>query len=566
MFTVPEILLSFDHPSATLSDSKVSVDLSNQQVPTRKDFPPESVLGGDRALDKLLYNNFAHEQFSSDRVDWINFLAFLRIQTEDWKMHESQCHSDAAGKRPFSHANARDSKILSSRRRTWCKIKYIQHSWDFMPPDAPKPLASSTVGDIAIMVRRTGMIWTQFQPDQGIMTAEGGPHIITSTNLRMGLVLRYRCLDSNLRKNVEKYLGDRIIGEDLDSEKGRLGHLTFIQSGMWRGKTQAQVANLEKGKIESSPNDEDEINHPKYPKYDLKFMNNLVHEEKTMFGLIPSDPALDAPDFPYATKEECWDTIKELSGKDELRNFISNHHWVDRYEFNDLLLMAPPCLWQRGQNQWAFRTRHYFASVFNFTEMFFVTLLTRYLTKESLGEDLPQRANGGTEQMKRVLESARKLTDFGLDGSKLSHDQLDELQDAHEDTTEYFRNTVSRGLTFHALLKAHFHKAPYCAWQAREDCDPKKTNPPRSDSLPPSKGEHPWRNRNMELYFTSVLPDVIAVMKSSGCEDEDLIIESWLTLMLRAFLLLKLCSWSSDLKVDYLPRKYYGSRIPVWLE
>ena len=34
----------------------------------------------------------------------------------------------------------------------WPKIKFVQHSWDFIPPDVEKPLASSTIGNIAVIV------------------------------------------------------------------------------------------------------------------------------------------------------------------------------------------------------------------------------------------------------------------------------------------------------------------------------------------------------------------------------------------------------------------------------
>ena len=71
-------------------------------------------------------------------------------------------------------------------------IQIIHKSWDFMPPDVVRPMASSTVSDIAIMARRLGMVWKTFDPGSGSMRAEGNGHVITSTMVRsLGTVLQY---------------------------------------------------------------------------------------------------------------------------------------------------------------------------------------------------------------------------------------------------------------------------------------------------------------------------------------------------------------------------------------
>jgi hypothetical protein len=51
-------------------------------------------------------------------------------------------------------------------------------SWDFVPPDVVRPLAVSTVSDIAILVRRMGMEWKTFDPDARVFRAEGDGHSI----------------------------------------------------------------------------------------------------------------------------------------------------------------------------------------------------------------------------------------------------------------------------------------------------------------------------------------------------------------------------------------------------
>jgi hypothetical protein len=67
-----------------------------------------------------------------------------------------------------------------------------ERSWDFQPPDVVRPLAKTTLSDIAIIARRMGMKWKEFRPSDGILRAEGHSHIITSTTVRsLGLVLQY---------------------------------------------------------------------------------------------------------------------------------------------------------------------------------------------------------------------------------------------------------------------------------------------------------------------------------------------------------------------------------------
>lgn len=71
-------------------------------------------------------------------------------------------------------------------------VQFIEKSWDFMPTDVVRPMASSTVSDIAIMARRLGMVWKTFDPGSGSMRAEGNGHVFTSTMARsLGTVLQY---------------------------------------------------------------------------------------------------------------------------------------------------------------------------------------------------------------------------------------------------------------------------------------------------------------------------------------------------------------------------------------
>jgi hypothetical protein len=71
-------------------------------------------------------------------------------------------------------------------------IVFRELSWDFLPPDVVRPLAKTTLSDIAVIARRMGMKWKDFRPSDGILRAEGHSHTITSTVVRsLGIVLQY---------------------------------------------------------------------------------------------------------------------------------------------------------------------------------------------------------------------------------------------------------------------------------------------------------------------------------------------------------------------------------------
>lgn len=70
-------------------------------------------------------------------------------------------------------------------------MRIEERSWDFVSPEVVRPLAVVSISDIAIMARRLGMLWKQFDPLEGNMRAEGNGFTITSTLVRsMGIVLQ----------------------------------------------------------------------------------------------------------------------------------------------------------------------------------------------------------------------------------------------------------------------------------------------------------------------------------------------------------------------------------------
>ena len=480
---------------------------------------------------------------------------------------------------------------------SWPKITFVQRSWDFVPPDVTRPLATSTVGDIAILVRRTGMVWKTFDPFNSNMNAEGGPHVISSMEVRgLGVVLCYQCLDQSL---TERVATRRQRSSGREASVGRRRFRGFIGSKTRilakdeekssvndsRGNVaEACSPQLEGGGILASESDFD--GSPRNPHGPWPAAHNMwyVGADKRLFGLIPSDPAFGIQDFRHGTKKECWDELKALCMGDEAAvRHIDRALWMERYEFNDILMMVPEVSRQRGKPRAAYHTVDYIANVMIWTTEAFKELVTRYLSGESFleklgraedgrpvtyhdgdlkGSKLPGRKESPTTYMQFVKDSMDAVTDKEARRADPEDNisYLEDLHTRHERTTAYFVS-ISNRIPFLTLLRMHFSSAIWGSWQARKDIQNHHVG-----CLPLSSG-HPWRNRNVELYFC-YLPRYIEFMSQgtggTKCADEELVVEAWLMLMARAYLFREL-EGTTTLEGGYLPSALYGSRLPVWL-
>jgi hypothetical protein len=143
----------------SLVDTKDSLDLSMTR-------------GGWGSQDARRYYN------SDELACWVPLLAQLHKQ----------------GKEIIDHFPPSDAgrQLTVDNDTTVPVIQFIRKSWDFMPVDVVRPMASTTVSDVAIMARRLGQVWKKFDPGAGQMRAEGNGHVITSTLARsLGTILQY---------------------------------------------------------------------------------------------------------------------------------------------------------------------------------------------------------------------------------------------------------------------------------------------------------------------------------------------------------------------------------------
>lgn len=139
--------------------------------------------GGGR-WNSLIYTN-------DDVVTWRSLLDDLHsiqrqivhevIESEDFAgaIHAADNSHHAAIKHPIERIH-----IVCIGRRT--------RSWDFMPPDIVRPVASTTIGCLLVVAHRIGMPFSEFRPDEGIIRASGSGRSFTTSLVRgLGLIVEY---------------------------------------------------------------------------------------------------------------------------------------------------------------------------------------------------------------------------------------------------------------------------------------------------------------------------------------------------------------------------------------
>lgn len=595
-FVIPEIFLD---KSASQDETDDALHKDRGQIWSRFGYTSRtktsskrktmSVLGADFGLDFVLFIcTFADD--APDMVSWLNFLAFVRLETRNAKIQTLPDEPSEKSNASTSSPGRAPEPQIDSLELSWPRIKYRLHSWDFMPPNAPKPFAKITVHDIAVLARRTGMVWKTFDLKNGNMSAEGGTHILTGTLIQgMGLVLEYRCLD-------EKWLARGVWTEiNAIRRKPENTFTPFQNSNLDKasanalGRDQANSHNSDEESQEPGNSDDDP--QDERDRKDQRVRLWVKAMDKFIFGLIPADPRLGLPDFPFADEEDCFHFLEPLFN-DTIRTKIRNPRWP----FNDLMYVAPPVLSMRHGEKTAlrFKSKAECASIFSddLSLVAFGVLLRAYLnggTKIYDSEvsvvrkcypELPEeelngkllgklnllrgREDGGTEQMKKILRRVEKLaTNYGdkaMAGIEAPH-LIEELHDDHDSTTQYFSENKDK-IRFYDLLKAHFSNTTLAGPDAQ--ATEKEDKFTLLDQEPSAS--------ILEMYF-SYIPDYVRFMKekhedtlgTEGCTDGDLVIEAWLTLMWRGYLFRFLHTFELDFKGIYVPYEYYGSRLPVSL-
>jgi hypothetical protein len=125
------------------------------------------------------------EDEDEDLVGWSSLLTALH----DYQ--QLQLANTSPKGETFTGVDPRGLPTAGSQCTAVC-IRPKSRSWDLMPPDVVRPMASTTLGTLITMAHRMGMVWMDLAPRDGKMRAEGPYQSLSATLMRgMGIVVEY---------------------------------------------------------------------------------------------------------------------------------------------------------------------------------------------------------------------------------------------------------------------------------------------------------------------------------------------------------------------------------------
>ena len=129
----------------------------------------------------------ASDTIQNEPVSWISLLQALQTYSLALRTCGLVTMQD------ISTGSLRHGRVLTPT------LRLSKKSWDFVPPEVLKPYAVTTVRDIAIMAQLLGLQWTVFNPEEGILRAEGDGCIITSFQIRpLGTMISFLKTDRQI--------------------------------------------------------------------------------------------------------------------------------------------------------------------------------------------------------------------------------------------------------------------------------------------------------------------------------------------------------------------------------
>lgn len=501
LFTVPEIFITEFHIDQNQQRSMEAISTDDKI---------EHISGSPQSCTSSMIVSPYREERSIESVCWLAFLASLH--RNEWELQRYGCYSQDS---PYS-------KRSVQQRFVGPAVRFREVSWDFMPPDIVRPLAVTTVSDIARMVRRLGMSWEVFKPEEGTMRAEGNGHGISSTFARsIGLILQYIRIQGSVTYSPE------------------------LLSSFVRELSKAELY---------------------IPTREADMMG---------FGILPGYDRLRIPSFKIGTSDEVFatmdilDSTREASRKlRDIRNLLVGK-WDAHctYGFSDIISLAAPMIRRRHSTITRVPTpAEYCSSLLSHKEGFVVfhNRLKEYIRKGSNETSLKQ-AHWVLKQYEHL-----KVRYSEWENEARTHEQVNDcnlkfLGEVHglwDKATDYFVQLhETNQLHFYDLMATHISHAVNYWGDAWEQLRQGKARDNYGLRALEAEGTH--------MYF-DYLPRIVADMREKGFDGpEELVHEAWFTLMFRAF-----CWWrchslhpgeDQSHKGVTLHSRYWDSKLPVYI-
>ncbi|CZR51057.1 uncharacterized protein PAC_00932 [Phialocephala subalpina] len=404
----------------------------------------------------------------------------------------------------------RDPEGTPPPKRRLPALIFRERSWDFQPPDVVRPLAKTTLSDIAVIARRMGMKWKEFQPSDGILRAEGHSQTINSTVVRsLGIVLQYAYTGQNKRLHMAEFnLRKQLVTGSIIPEQEEI----YIPSAM---------------------------------------------ADRFGCGVLRTEPLLGLPDLTVSTQSEI---VKALSTLDRTGFSSATLSGIlkDNPEFTfrvgDLVALTTgparcrgSCLVQvpaPSDNAHGVTT----------------SSIGRRAFRQCLEEYIVVHHGDVGHPTQRVLQICHEIgTQYAAWDHTDEYSKQDEqwvvmrdpkyldLVQGHLHDLTLMLNEWEQQHTFRYinLLEIHIRMAMFS--------EGGETSPQRI-----------WSNNykaDVDGYFR-LLPKIVEEMRKTGFYDRQMIIDAWVTVMMRAF-----CWGAIHFFVpgERVPIQYFGSQLPVYI-
>ena len=510
IYTIPHFSLStYEGKPIYLETSRRSMGSMMVRIPR---YPLD---GSDEMLRKTYCQSGRMMRDWSDSADemasWVNFI-------EVFHRNSSQTLRCMQGLIAKAHTSEVVVHVIEEAKEIKQYQGYLipfvtprKRSWDFVPPEVIRPLALVAIGDIAIMVRRLGMLWKEFDPSNGALRAEGNGHTLSSTVVRsMGTVL-----DISLRED---------------------------------NRPQRSI---------------DELYVP------------TEAADKMGFGILPGRRKLRIPDHRLGTDDEMFKDMRDLGGFqnhtiDQLKGLMTaNPGWMPGV--SDIIGFAAPMLRQYGSSIIRVPQPAVYVAGLTMQEeglvVFYKRLKDRIAERASRGERVSEQTNSILEQYEELSQRYGKQWEDQnrCEMNRTSITFLDDLHTKHNATTDYFDALQSKyvsglsaqhfrytdlmyshiihGINYFPDANARINATPS---QARDNYGLSATN---------------WITEGAHVYFDNI-PKVAESMKQRGFDNPEIVEEAWFTMMFRAFL------WHRThfmVEGPRVPSMHWASRLPVYI-
>lgn len=450
------------------------------------------------------------ENRSDELVCWLPLLGALH--QNEWELQRLGCYNY----QPMDINTREQGQLVRPA------IRLQERSWDFMSPDILRPVAVTTVSNIATMARRLGMSWKAFRPEDGVMRAEGNGHVLTSTLARsVGVVLHYQHVAGATASSSSTY---RSVKPTAGTEK----YIPTLEADMMA------------------------------------------------FGILPGYDGLNIPTFRTGTLSEVLAAMDILDPTCKASETLSNignllagkwdaHHTRG---FSDLIPLAAPMLRRRKSPIIRLPTpmKHCFGLT-SYREGFviFHSRLKQYI-KQRESHTVSTQVTWVLQQYETLKATFPAEWESEIHANEYSNTRLlvflDAAHTVWDAATAYF-------IHLHATFQLHYFDLMAChishavnywsdAWAHIRD------GTTRNDY-----GLRSVEAEGMHMYF-DYLPGIVESLRQRGCEGRDeLVYEAWFVMMLRAF-----CWWRCHFLgrekdqlygAEVLPERYWDSKIPVYI-